>query len=284
MTNKPNILLLTLANNNDIALDRYVNVTYYNRSMPKEEFFEYAKDADLILESEYNDGVSVYADLLNQVNNKKAVWLIDTHVRPDQPQYANNFDYVFVSINRLRYKFTCPTIHLPVGFLYSESLITNPNEIRKNDISFVGNIHNLRTHFFDQLLKKLNEKNIRNSFIKGLFKQDYANLTRDSYIGFNSSIAGELNLRAFETLAFGATLLTDFNEEYTKVPELQDRSYSYKSFEELILRIDEILTIPKNVLLKNNIDNQQWLKQNHLVLHRYLYILKHCIGFEPKIN
>jgi hypothetical protein len=150
-------------------------------------------------------------------------------------------------------------------------------------LSFVGYIdwYPDRKIFFDKFRNDLSQKNISHS-IKVTGWRGYADVIQDSYIGFNKSGADECNYRVYETMGFGAILLTDYNNECSKIESLLDRAYFYKDYDDIFNQIEKIKSIPKigfEAIVK---ENQDWIKNNHLIIHRYLKIAEQVIGYESK--
>ena len=82
---------------------------------------------------------------------------------------------------------------------------------RDIDVSFVGNLNPQVQGDRAPWLKRLEdlEDRIRVEIATGVFNEDYGRVLARSKIGFNRSIRGEMNLRAFEVCASGALLLME---------------------------------------------------------------------------
>lgn len=283
MNSNIKILLLTLSHCHVGILKQYFQVDWYNYTMPTEAFFEKVKGADLIIEIEFNDGRSIYTDLLQKTNVKKAVWLIDTHVRgADHVSYAKNFDHVFVSIDNLRHLFNVPTVHLPLCFYFSFPLKKYEPIAIKRDMGFVGHIsiYPHRKDKFRKLQDGLTRRNITNDFKEGLQSEDYQEFIQMSRIGFNWSAGGECNYRVFETMAFGSLLLTDDNQECRNIPGLSERVTFYKDTDDIFSQADNLKSMSPEIRSEIICDNQDWIVSNHLLKHRFITIIKTTLGVE----
>lgn len=278
---KPVIVCLTYANYIR-DLENLVEVRYHNCTMDKGDFYDKCRGADLIIEQEFNDGKAIYDSLLKKVNIPKAVWLIDTHVQARHPAYAQNFDYVFVAINRLRSLFERPTFHLPLACPMKSDQINPVHSKKEWDFAFVGQLHTMgnRRSILQRLAFELTQRRISYNFTTA-YGTDYERIYQRSKLGFNKSIADECNFRVFEVMGMGVPLLTDWNEEYANIAELEDRTFSYNTFPEILPRIIDVLEMPEKELEKMCTENQQWLKSGHLVFHRFLEMIKVCTGYTP---
>lgn len=101
---------------------------------------------DLLLEREFNDGVSLYTDLVawvraNLPNCVRAVWLIDTHVAYlRHKDYAPLFDYCFLAISQFvdEFKGYTQAFWLPLCYPQRSDRIKRNKGRVKHDIVFVG--------------------------------------------------------------------------------------------------------------------------------------------------
>lgn len=106
---------------------------------------------------------------------------------------------------------------------------------KEYDVTFVGNyangVHNKRTELLTALAHncKLNVK-------KNLWYRDVTSEYEKSYIVFNRSLAGDLNMRVYEELASGAMVITDRVDENGGSEFFQDGTHIkyYRSENELI--------------------------------------------------
>jgi len=280
---KPKVLFLTLWDSDFMGLGEYFDASFYNYKMPKEVFYERAKNADLIIEQEFNEGKSIYSHLMASVKVPKAMWFIDNGgIFSAYPNYANSYDYIFMSVDGMRRKLNRPSTHLPLGFFFTLDLMRRIKEGRGKQLSFVGHIDEYvnRKLFFDKFKSDLDARKISYT-IKTASWREYANVVQDSYVAFNKSSTNECNYRVFENIGFGGMLLTDYNEECAKIPSLADRAYFYHNYEDIFSQIEKILSIPKagyEAMIK---DNQNWIMNNHLMIHRYLKIAEQAINYKP---
>jgi len=280
---KPKVVLLSYLDHIR-DLDDYVDLHYHNCKMPDEHFFEVAKDADIIVEQEFNDGKAKYAGLLNMVDKpKKAVWLIDTHTRPDHAQYAQNFDKVFVAIDSLMGKIPMRTHHLPLACTFSKKDVCVVENKKTLDVAFVGQflIKGGRKKVLESLSLDLTRKKIPHQFTTA-YKQAYIDIHRAARVGFNKSIGNELNFRVFEVMAMGVPQVTDLNAELCLVPGLKDKVYTYKAYSEIIPQIESLLSRSQKSLDDEMREKQEWLKNGHMITHRHIEIIERTLGYSLK--
>ncbi len=87
-----------------------------------------------------------------------------------------------------------------------------PDEVRSTDIAFCGNLSPVvqreRAPWIERV-RSLASRGIRTDVCSGVFGEDYGRLLSRARIGFNRSIRGEMNMRAFEVPACGALLLME---------------------------------------------------------------------------
>lgn len=284
MMKRPKILLIGLWWADHIGLSDYIDVDYYNYQMPVEEFYKKANSADLIIEQEFNDGRSFYSDIMQNVKTKKAIWFIDKNgIFNAKPDYHKSYDSVYMAVDSMRSQLSRKSTHLPLAFSFPVKLMERISPDKSHHISFVGHIdqYPLRKQFFDRFKKDLDSKGISSVF-KMAGWREYADIVQGSTIAFNKSQLDECNFRVFECMGFGSALLTDFNEECDKISELSDRAFYYNSYDDIFVKMGEIFSIsPKkyNSMVK---DNQKWILNNHLIIHRYLKIAQQTIGYENK--
>jgi len=121
-----------------------------------------------------------------------------------------------------------PEVHrkLPnLGKVYDISMSANLNEA----------IYNERMVYLKRLAMMGGKYRIR--FSSGLTKPEYVQLINESKIAFNRSVRGEMNLRAYETLACGSLLFIEDENEEAKL-YLKDRVdcvfYNEENLESLV--------------------------------------------------
>lgn len=87
-----------------------------------------------------------------------------------------------------------------------------PDEVRSLDVAFAGNLNPRiqadRAPYLDRL-RALAWRGARVELASGVHGADYGRLLNRARIGFNRSVRGEMNLRAFEVPACGALLLME---------------------------------------------------------------------------
>lgn len=239
---------------------------------------------DLLLEREFNDGVSKYPDIVafvkdNFPNAPRAVWLIDSHCNLEwHLDYAPLFTHVFIAVSRFQpiiaahlKKLNSDTkcFWLPLCYPYSKSKIKRNKSHVPFDIVFVGRWGK----WFDERsrLIELLQKRYKDKFF---CITDYHNMEeylRQGIISFNRSINGDMNFRVFETLANGLELVTDDVQDLHLVKGLDSRINIYHNDDELISLCDEILAGKRE---NDVIRSQIWVQNHHCLINRHKEIIK----------
>lgn len=239
---------------------------------------------DLLLEREFNDGLSKYPEIVSFVKDnfpecKKAIWLIDSHVQLDwHKAYSPLFDYVFVAISKYKPIFAshlrnlgCNTkvFWLPLCYPCSSKRIKRNKSRVPFDIVFVGRWGEWFGRRND-LINKLKEKYGEKFFVI----TDYHNMEeylRQGIISFNCSYADDMNFRVFETLANGIELVTNDVPDLHLIEGLQDKINIYNTDEDLFTLIDNILSgKTENDVIKSQI----WVQLHHCLINRHNEILQ----------
>ena len=271
---KPKILMLHYGT--VPHLEEFADVSYWDINRSEEEFFSKALCADLIIEQEFNDGKALYNKLLDRVPSvKKAVWLIDSHVRTDHPEYAKSFDYVFVGTDYQRKQFQRVTHHLPVCYTLPRETIKVCTSEKVYDVGFVGQflIMGGRAVLLQQLERDCAYRGLTTCF-KTAYGEEYSKIISSSRVAFNKSVAKELNFRVFELMAMGVPQVTDFNSELMLIPGLLNRVTTYGEYSEIIPAIEKVLGKTYKEELK---EAQDWILREHMLYHRMLKIIETCL-------
>ena len=172
----------------------------------------------------------------------------DTHMkRPKKAltKLIGRYDLVFCShlpyMHEMDGQFPGKLVWLP--FACDPEIHLKLNQKKRYDIGFVGNDGGIPRKF---LLQEIRER-FPNSF---LGNRDYRRLNEvysTSRIGFNYSIEGEINMRAFEVMSCGAMLLTNHAAGNGLDQIFKDGTHLviYNSPKELFDKINYYLTHPK---------------------------------------
>ncbi len=117
------------------------------------------------------------------------------------------------------------------------------NEPRDLDLVFVGNLNPAvqwkRKPWIDRLVN-LPKLGIRTEIKSGIYGEDYGRLLNRAKIGFNHSVRGEMNLRAFEVPACGAVLFMEESNQEVRdflVPDEEVILYNENNLEQLLLQL-----------------------------------------------
>ena len=278
--------ILYLSKERGIDLEKLHQIMYYDYGENDSNIYAkiLAFEPDLLLEREFNDGVSKYPEIVSFVKKnfpktKRAVWLIDSHVNLDwHLDYAPLFTHVFVAVSKfqpiiashlkkLGSKTKC--FWLPLCYPYSVKKIKRNKSHVPFDIVFVGRWGK----WFEQrtrLLKLLEEEYGKKFFAI----TDYNNMEeylRQGIISFNKSINGDMNFRVFETLANGVELVTDDVPDLHLIKSLANRINIYRNDQELLDICDEILEGKRE---NDVIRSQIWVQLKHSLINRHKEIIK----------
>jgi len=232
---------------------------------------------DLILEREFNDGKSYFDELYEALPDiKKAYWAIDSHLSFDRHvRYMRNFNYCFCAISKFQSKFLQetkkPCFWLPLYMPgYTVGMTINLIN-KKRDLSFIGNY---QKDFFVKRKKYLDY--LKDLWGNSLFlTTDYSNmpnLVNQTIVNFNCSLRDDMNFRVFETLGYGAFLVTDDVPDIYKVKGLADRIFIYRTEKEALEMIHDKLSFYHTNIKKamqEIIENQDWVLKNHTLLNRF---------------
>jgi hypothetical protein len=232
---------------------------------------------DILIEREFNDGLSLYTDLVAWVKANlphcvRAVWLIDTHVAYLRHRdYAPLFDFCFLAISEFVDEFRGYTkaFWLPLCYPQRSDRIKRNKGRVKHDIVFVGRwggFFKERTRYVEFLQKTYGKQ-----FYAVTDYDNMEDIIRNSVISFNCSLGDDLNFRVWETLANGVELLTNPVPDLYKIEGLIPRIHVYHNEAELTKAIDSIL---EGVLEKETIKNQLWTQRFHSLIHRHRSLLR----------
>jgi glycogen(starch) synthase len=140
-----------------------------------------------------------------------AFWAIDNHLHTQEDGYfalAREFDSVFIAQRDYAPAFEQRGIHVSWLPLACDPAVHRRHEVERDlDLVFVGNvlpIHRRRRALLDRLARRF-----KVSEFKGVYLGSMARLLSRAKVVFNCSLAGDLNMRVFETLATGSLLVTD---------------------------------------------------------------------------
>ena len=118
-----------------------------------------------------------------------------------------------------------------------------PEVQRDLDVAFAGNLNPVvqrdRAPWIQRLLR-LGETGTRVAVTSGLFGEDYGRFLNRARLGFNRSIRGEMNLRAFEVPACGALLLMEEENQEVRdflTPGEEVVLYRQHDFEEVVAEL-----------------------------------------------
>lgn len=242
-----------------------------------EEIKEFSPD--LIIEEEFNDGVSNYSQVYKLLPNFTKAWhCVDAHITlAEHINYAKQFDYVFlaqswyVDLFKWQVKGKCfylPLCHTQSMDEYCEMLKT-PVE-KDIELSFVGNIRTLHVerqqHVFT--LKDM----LGDRFLACTANyENTLSILRRSKATFNCSLNNDLNFRVWEALACQTPILTD---EVTDIFTLSQNSIK-NTLEQLVTVYDKMYPDFSVLQDMNSVEGAvNFIKSGHTLTHRYLQLIE----------
>ena len=211
--------ILSLSKPCDIQTNiKIVDLSYFIEKFPFEaDLFIWSDSSDIVLPSN-----------LQLLKCPKLALIGDSHLNLQwRLEYAKNFDYVFVLFSEhvdIFKKAGCKNVYyLPVACepsLYLQSQIS-----KAHDITFIGSTNKIIHSERVELLNKIFENNI-NLNIDYKISHEMALAYSRSKIIFNKSVKNDINMRVFEALCSGSSLLTNKLPKECKLDELfQDRKH-----------------------------------------------------------
>lgn len=197
------------------------------------------------------------------------VWYgIDTHVATNHHvNRSSKYDVVFLAQRKYLQLFKNAR-WLPLA-CDPEIHFGNKDSPKHNDVTFVGNYNNGAHNKRTQLLSSL-QFNVKLNVKKNLWNRDVTKEYENSYIIFNCSLAGDLNMRVFEALASGSMVLTDRIDESGCSEFFQDGVHLkyYRNEQEMIEHAKYYLahSNQRNIIASAGQDE---VLRNHTYTHRY---------------
>ncbi len=267
--------ILALTYERNWELPKGWNVRYYDINAP----LKIITNPHVVIEREFNDGKAIYDRLYNfqlKKTSPKAFWFIDAHVSDNKRiSYCDHFDFVFVAhspyINLVKENTKCKNIFwLPLCYPVSGDHIQKNTCSIKYPVSFIGRYgtgFEKRNEMIDFLKKEYNE-----NFFVSTDYESMPNLIKQSKITTNHSMKNDLNFRVFETLGYGAALMTNYVTDLDKIEGLKERLNCFNELTDLKTHIDSVLSEKQK---KHNIyETQEWIKQNHTMKNRLAEMLQ----------
>lgn len=224
-------------------------------------------------------------------------WAFDTHIDDKGYQYrlnrAKQFDHVFLCHKGQMDAFVRDGIdpkkihYLPVA---AEPEAYSPHPImKKYNWCFIGHLNsNGRIDLVDRFVREFGLGEGKGYFghrIHGLQGHNVLNDAAKKYsmsrLAINDSIKNDLNMRTFEVMATGTTLITQENEPLLELFEPNRHLITFRKIDEAVDKAKWLLANPD---VRDDI-GQSGLKEvldKHTYKHRTLEILKTSLQWEPK--
>ena len=219
---------------------------------------------DLYLRFDHGD----YQDDLPIDMHPSVFYAIDTHLKKPYKkikEQAKHYDIVFCAqwpgMERLRRDTKTDVQWVPIG---SDPDVFRKLDVpKKYDIGFVG--RNAEKFDRGRHLKLIREK-YPNSFIGEAPQNKISEIYSAAKIGFNSSIADDLNMRMFEIPFCGCFLLTNRikNKGVTQIFEEGKDFVTYTDTRDLVKKID--------YYLKHEEEREAIARNGHAKVQQYTYL------------
>jgi spore maturation protein CgeB len=219
---------------------------------------------------------------LSSFSCPKAYYIQDPHISTKRYLdlgHVEEYDYVFITQKNFMEYFRingCKNVTwLPYAF-EPDIMLDRPFEDRDIDLCFCGTAYPGTDR---ETLIKMLEQNFALKRSR-VYLRDMAAQLRRAKIGFNKSLAGDLNWRNFETMGAGALLVTDridngmFDLFQDKIHLVTYRDP--KELQEIIqyyLKHDEV----REAIAQNG---QKEVISKHTYLHRAAEIFRICLGMD----
>lgn len=176
-----------------------------------------------------------------------ACYLIDVHLGNWRQHAARFFDVVFIAQKDYVPAFRRAIGHDQVHWLPLAAASDMHYKLDLPlvyDVGFVGNVHLAhRATARVRRLKLLADRFKTNDFFRFYPPQEISTIYSRSRIIFNTSLAGDVNMRIFEGTACGALLITDATANgLSDLFEIGHEIVTYTNDEDLIRKIDFYLT------------------------------------------
>lgn len=240
---------------------------------------------DIVIEREFNDGKAHYEHLYKWLKAympkvPRVWWAIDTHVGYDRHmEYAKNFTQVFCAISMFQGDFEKivgkgNAYWLPLCFpRRRDSIHRNYHEI-KYDVSFIGRWNKQwfpeRTAMIEFMQDAYGER-----FWAETNYQTVESLVKRSRVSMNCSIGMDLNFRTFEVMAMGTELVTNDVPDLHKIKTLTERVAIFDGrYPNTIPHVLDPILANAPIATHDTLDNQEWIKENHCLVHRHNALLE----------
>lgn len=232
-----------------------------------------------------------------EIPHPNVYWAFDTHIDDKGYQYrlnrAKQFDHVFLChkaqiADFIRDGIDASKIHyLPVA---AEPDCYKPYPIMKKwDWCFIGHLNSShRIDLVDRFVKEFDLGDGK-GYLGWRFPQiqghnildDVAKKFSMSRLVINDSIKNDLNMRTFEAMATGTTLLTQENEPLLELFTPGIHLTTFKTIDEAVMRARYLLDNPETCEAIGKAGLKEVLNE-HTYNHRVLEILKTALNWAPK--
>lgn len=212
---------------------------------------------------------------------------IDTWHDPREFVHAHQYDFVFLAqkgmVKYMREAGCCRAFWLPLGCDPKFHYAVEGGEV-KFDIGFVGSTHFMVNRQRVARLKVL-EEHFNLGFTFGLGCEEMAQAYAQTRLIFNASIAKDVNMRVFEALATGKTLITNREAEANGLFDLFEDEKHLLTYtdDDLIAQVQRCLDNPEWAAAIGAAGRREVLEK-HTYSRRVLELLEHLKACMPDLG
>lgn len=241
----------------DEGVDHFVNSRKINLKKIFKEIFE----PDLFIYIETDPGNGFWIEDINEVNVKKACWLIDNHLNFNwHKNFSKLFNYVFVAQKSLIEwfkKYGLTPIFLPLAC--DPEIHKEWFKEKEYDIVFIGHLNKEREKIFKEIEKNL--RGIKLKVMEKVYLEEMAKIQSKGKLGFNLPVRKDINMRTFEVPACGSLLFSP-NIRHLKEIFSEKEIVIYKNKREIFEKIEFYLINKKEWEEKKERGKEKVLKKH----------------------
>jgi len=236
-------------------------------------------ESDLLIYCECNDGKVQYTELRNYPSKRKAYWVFDIAMWPNEhialirhmgfdTVFCGNKDYIPLL------KKTCPGTRIEfLPYALDETILYPMPEVQKTiDVGLIGSPYPGRIALMEQIKKT----GVKTEMTNGIYMTEMVKKLNSFKIHLNYLVGGcrgLLNARVFETPGCGVLLLNEDEDGIRDFFQDGKNIVLYKTAEECLEKVKYLLSNPKELERISKAGLEHCLK-NHTYTNRASKILE----------
>ena len=253
----------------------YKSIGYYS---PDHDVWSECKNYDLVIFPSFglcsdwmNMHLHTYKSILSSLP-KTAWWSFDSHHDKYEYLYRSYFNEWIVFHSNCEHHTGPNTIQVLPFFYqlsYNDILHHIENDPKKSyDVVFHHINYSLghRDIIAKNIESILQKKSLSYNFNTIESPIEYIKSISRAKVGLNISVLNDINFRSFETWVSNVPLLTNYLEDYQKIPELSEQTIFYNrdlsNFEQKL-----------EIALDTKVDTRRHIIKNHMILKRYIEVI-----------